>query len=97
MEDYYVQIVYHILIPTDHEQYDESWVVALVLEDMGEFLLLVIMCKLINVQCFHNMLCCSSSSGVMWTSTTWYFTIFGPKGMHCGLVIRWWVARVTEA
>ena len=26
-----------------------------------------------------------------------HFTIFGPKGMHCGVVIRSWVARVTEA
>lgn len=43
VKDCYVQIVNHIFIATDHDPYDELWVVPFVLEDMGEVLLLVIM------------------------------------------------------
>ena len=39
----YDQIVIHYYITSDHDPYDVLWVVHLVLEDMGEVLLLVVM------------------------------------------------------
>ena len=38
----YVQIVIHHYFISDPEPYDVSWVVRLVLEDMGEVMLLVV-------------------------------------------------------
>jgi hypothetical protein len=79
----YVQVVIYHYFTSGHDPYDVLWVVHLVLEDMQEVEMLVVKLCWVIFNGLIFMLWCYFTSGVMWTSTTWYFTIYGPSGMHC--------------
>jgi hypothetical protein len=70
----YVQIVIYHYFTSGHDLCDVLWVVHLVLEDMREVKMLVVKLSWVIFNGLIFMLWCYSASGVIWTSTTWYFT-----------------------
>jgi hypothetical protein len=74
---FYVQIVIHHYLTSDHDPYDVLWVVRLVLKDMVEVKMLVVELYWVIFNGLIFMLWCYSTSGVMWMPTTWYFTFMG--------------------
>ena len=93
---YYVQIVYHIFIPTDHDLFYVLWVVTLVYEDMEKVLLLVVICCWSNMCCLILKLCCHSTSGVVWVEHPTLRLIKDLGGYIVYKECLWWVAGVTE-
>jgi hypothetical protein len=86
----------HHYFTYDHDPYDVLWVVRLVLEDMGEVKMLVVELYWVIFNGLIYMLWCYSTSGVMWTSTTWYFTFMGVVECIVYLATNYGVAEVTE-
>jgi hypothetical protein len=92
----YVQIVIYHYFTSDHDLYDVLWVVRLVLEDMREVKMLVVKLCWVIFNGLIFMLWCYSTSGVMWTSTTWYFTFMGLVEYIVYLATNCGVAGATE-
>ena len=89
-------IVHHLFITSDHDLFYVLWVVTLVLEDMGEVLLLVVIWYWSNMCCLIFKLWCYSSSGVMWVEL---IRLHLSKDLGECIVYKgclWWVAGVTE-
>jgi hypothetical protein len=92
----YAQIVIHHYFTSDHDPYDILWVVRLVLEDMGEVKMLVVELCWVIFNGLIYMLWCYYTSGVMWMSTTWYFTFMVLVECIVYLATNYGVTRVTE-